>query len=223
MSGFDLSGLDIQQEAPTDYWDNYDVPTANTVPPLLKGEYIFRVPDVGDDFKAGVTKDKFFCYELNPTVVVGPAGRGEGKQLKYVRRSVKKYSNRQGSQAGDLIIGCGLDLKPRTTEEWAAVGPMLAGREFGAVVDLRVYDKGQNKELFKSQDELHKRKDGGPKLRYVLLPDNTLITKDDPEEERRLEEEALKPENGGRAIWANAQITKIVPASEIRARLEKTP
>jgi hypothetical protein len=220
MSGFDISGLNITQEAPNDYWDQYDVPTAKTAPPILKGEYIFKVPEVGDDFKAGNTKEGFFCFELNPTVTAGPSGIG--RKLLYVRRSVKKYTNRQGSQAGDLIKACELDYTPRTNQEWAQIGPMLAGREFGAVVDLRVYDKAQNKEIFKKQDDLYKRADGTPKLRYVILPDNVIIHKPgDADEEKRLEDEALKPENGGREVWANANIVKMVPVSEIRARLEK--
>lgn len=217
-SGFDISGLQITQEAPTDYWDQYDVPTAKTAPPILKGEYVFKVPEVGDDFHAATTKDGFFCYELNPTVVAGPTGLG--RKLLFVRRSVKKYSNRQGSQAGDLIKACEVDYTPRTNQEWAQAGPMLAGREFGAVVDLRVYDKAQNKEIFKRQDDLYKRADGTPKLRYVLTSDNVIIHKpDDAEAEAKLEAEAL--ENGGREVWANAQIAKMVPVSEIRARLEK--
>lgn len=219
-TAFDITKLNITQEAPNDYWDQYDVPTAKTAPPLLKGEYIFKVPDAGDDFKLGATKEGFLCLELNPTVTHGPNGVGVGKTLRYVRRSVKKYSNRQGSQAGDLLKGCELDLTPRTNEEWATAATMLAGREFGAIVDLRVYDKAQDKDLFKKQDDLFKRADGTPKLRYVVTSDNVIIHKpEDPAAEAELEAKALA--DGGRELWANAQIVKIVPVSEIRTRLEK--
>lgn len=219
-NGFDLAGLNLTQEAPTDYWDQYDVPSAKAAPPLLKGEYIFKVPAVGEDFKAGATKEGFFCFELNPTVTAGPKGSGVGKKINYVRRSIKKYSNRQGSQAGDLIKGCELDLTPRTNLEWAMAGPMLAGREFGAMVDLRVWDKGQSKEIFKSQDDLYKRADGTPKLRYVVTSDGVIIHKpDDLAAEQKLEDDAMAA--GGRELWANAQITKIVPVAEIRTRMEK--
>lgn len=218
---FDIAGLNITQEAPNDYWDQYDVPTAKTAPPLLKGEYIFKVPYGGEDFKLGATKEGFLCLELNPTVSLGPGGAGVGKTLRYVRRSVKKYSNRQGSQAGDLLKGAELDLTPRTNTEWQVAATMLAGREFGAVVDLRVYDKVQNKDLFKKQDDLYKRADGTPKLRYVVTADNVIIHKpDDTAAERELEDKALA--DGGRELWANANIVKIVPVSEIRARLEKS-
>jgi hypothetical protein len=205
-----IGNLGAEAEEPSNYWDNYDVPTAggnNTIP---AGRYTFQVPQPGEDFKPGETKEKVFCFEMNPTVATG---EHKGKQIKFFRSSIKKFSNRNGSQAGDLLIGTGLwapnsgKKAPTNRNEWARKALELGGKKFDALVKLAAWDKVQGKEL-----PLLKRKDAEgkevDKLKYVLTHDNIVIHfPDDPEKEKAAEEAALA--NGGRTVWANSKIERV--------------
>jgi hypothetical protein len=197
-----IGDLGAKAEAPTDYWGNYDVPTAggNTVVPA--GRYTFQVPQPGDDFKPGETRAGDFCFELNPTIV---AGEHKGKKVNYFRASIKKYSNRNGSQAGDLVMATGVTVRPTNRNEWARAAMSLAGKKFDGIVKLEAWDKAQNKNL-----TLVTRADGSVKTRYVVTADNVVINfPDDPEKEKAAEDEAEK--NGGRVVWANSKIDKVLP------------
>jgi hypothetical protein len=205
-----IGSLDINTETPADYWGNYDIPSAGGSTVIPEGVYVFQVPQPGEDFKPGTTKAKDFCYELNPTIV---EGEFKGKQLKYYRASVKKYSNRNGSQAGDLIAGCNLlgKLSPRTPDEWARAAMTLAGKKFRAKVKLEAWDKIQSKNL-----DLLKKADGTVKTKYVLTSDNVIIHfPGDPEKEAAAEKAA--EDNGGRVVWANSKIEKVLPPEEAKA------
>jgi hypothetical protein len=206
-----IGDLGAKAEAPTDYWGNYDVPTAggNTVVPA--GRYTFQMPQPGDDFKPGETRAGDFCFEINPTIV---AGEHKGKKVNYYRASIKKYSNRNGSQAGDLYVALGL-LKPGGTgpkdrNEWARAAMSMAGKKFDAIIKLEAWDKQQSKNL-----TLITKADGTVKTRYVLTADNVVIVNEDPEKEKQLEDEAEK--NGGRVVWANSKIDKVLPVEATKA------
>lgn len=204
-----IGNLDINREAPEDYWKNYDIPSTggNTVIPA--GIYTFQVPQPGEDFKPGTTKAKDFCYEINPTVV---EGEHKGKKLNYYKASIKKYSNRNGSQAGDLIVGTGLlgKISPKTPDEWARAAMQLAGKRFRAEVELDAWDKVQGKSL-----NLIKNADGTFKTRYVLTVDNVIIHFEDKDKQDAAEKQAL--ENGGRTVWANSRIKRVLPPEEAKA------
>jgi hypothetical protein len=201
-----IGDLGAKAEAPTDYWGNYDVPTAggNTIVPA--GRYTFQVPQPGDDFKPGETRAGDFCFELNPTIV---SGEHKGKKVNYYRASIKKYSNRNGSQAGDLVMATGASVRPTNRNEWARAAMSLAGKKFDAIVKLEAWDKAQSKNL-----SLVTR-DGVTKTRYVVTADNVVILSEDPEKEKQLEDEAEK--NGGRVVWANSKIDKVLPVEATKA------
>jgi hypothetical protein len=201
-----IGDLGAKAEAPTDYWGNYDVPTAggNTIVPA--GRYTFQVPQPGDDFKPGETRAGDFCFELNPTIV---SGEHKGKKVNYYRASIKKYSNRNGSQAGDLVMATGANVRPTNRNEWARAAMSLAGKKFDAIVKLEAWDKAQSKNL-----SLVTR-DGVTKTRYVVTADNVVILSEDPEKEKQLEDEAEK--NGGRVVWANSKIDKVLPVEATKA------
>jgi hypothetical protein len=203
-----IGELGAKAEAPTDYWGNYDVPTAggNTVIPA--GRYTFQVPQPGDDFKPGETRAGDFCFEMNPVIV---AGEHKGKKLNYYRASIKKYSNRNGSQAGDLYVALGLPTAtgPKDRNAWARAAMSMAGKKFDAIVKLEAWDKAQSKNLTLIT------RDGVTKTRYVVTSDNVVIVSEDPEKEKQLEDEAEK--NGGRVVWANSKIDKVLPVEAVKA------
>jgi hypothetical protein len=205
-----IGNLDINTESPADYWGNYEVPTAGGQSTIPEGIYLFQVPQPGEDFKPGTTKAKDFCFEINPSVVDGDH---KNKKLNYFKASIKKYSNRNGSQAGDLVVGCGLlgKLKPNTPDEWARAAMTLAGKKFRAQVKLEAWDKQQQKNL-----TLLKNADGTTKTRYVLTSDNVIIHFPEDKEKQEAAEKAAM-DNGGRVVWANSKIDRVLPPEEAKA------
>lgn len=206
-----ISSLGALEETPTNYWDDYATPTEGGGAVLPAGKYEFLVPEPGNDFKPGKTKANIFAYEMNPKVASGDLA---GKQLTFVRASIKKYSNRNGSQAGDLLVSAGVDTQPRTTQDWINAALELTGKTFRALVDNRVYDKVTGKDLFKSEAEIRARgfvkADGSIETRFVLTNDGEYVRNpSDPQAEALAQQQAI--DQGGRAVYANTQIIRYLP------------
>lgn len=207
----DISSVGALEEAPTFDWNQFAGLSEGGSLVLPAGEYLFRIPEPGEDFKDGKTTKNQFCYKLNPVVAEGPYA---GKQLKFVTASVTVYQNRNASQAVELVAATGLDAKPTNNVEWLKLGLQLTGKTFRALVDNRVYDKLTNTNLFKTEADIRQRglvrPDGMIKTRFVLTVDNTIIHKpDDPEAEDAMEKQAI--DQGGRTLYANTQIVRYLP------------
>jgi hypothetical protein len=198
-------------EAPTEYWDKYEAPSATqSKGPLPPGRYTLRVPEPGDGFKPGRTGKGAFRLELEPTVVA-PAEYA-GRLIRFVKLSSEKQPWREGSMAGDLLKAAGLGSQPRTVDDWFKVAPSIGGKLFDADIDLSVYDKESGRTIFKRAADIPTRKDGSLMTVIVLHADGTpVLDCGDADQQRVLEEAALNA--GGRKLFANNDIKRIYPPS----------
>lgn len=206
----DISSLGAVEETPTSYWDDYATPTEGGSLVIPAGKYEFKIPDPGNDFKPGKTKENVFAYVMNPVV---HSGQFAGKQLNFVRASIRKYSNRNGSQAGDLLVSAGVEVQPRTVADWQAAALELTGRTFRALVDNRVYDKQTSQDIFRSEADIRARgfvkPDGSIYTKFVLTSDGQIVFDADPQTEALQARQAL--DQGGRTVFVNSQIVRYLP------------
>jgi hypothetical protein len=197
-------------EEPTDYWATYEAPgQKSNKGPLPKGRYTFRVPEPGENFFPEEKKgDRPVTFLMHATVV-GPADYA-GRTVNYIRFSTQKYPWRDGSMAGDLLLACGIDAKPRTPDEWFSIAPFLANKLFDGDVELYVRDKEAGQTIWRRAADLPTKADGSPMTIIVLRNDGTPVQDcGDPVQQRQLEEAAIAA--GGKKLFANNDIKGVYP------------
>lgn len=235
---FDLTALGITEAAPTPDWGDYgtEAPVlsaeASRGPALTKGLYIFKVPE----FKVSSEREvpfrpvphkttKALQFVMNPIIT---------RPEIYADRTVfgfyiplTKSEKQKFSRGMELIFATGSSARPTTDQEWIAAAFDLVGREFGALVDLRVRDggpQGTGRVYFENQDAMYKREDGSPKLSYVIdIASGDILYKAGDDNATRMMEQAALDNNTGRKLYANAEIKRLVSLDEaIKALDAKT-
>lgn len=214
-----LSQLGTLADEPTTYWDNYETSASSNIP-LNPGLYVLTVPQVGPDFKPGKTKaDKdgkeFFQYEMDNVKVAFPS-EAANKKVRFLKMSVKKSPIRSGSLAGDLVVQSGVNAQPANAQQWLAIMPQLANREFGVEMDLRLYDSEAKKTIYNKSSEFPKNPDGSFKTRFVYQKD---VLVQNPEQEAELVR--IKKENGAGAstikvLYAANNLVRILAPGDVR-------
>lgn len=128
----DVAQLNLVEPDQIDF-DKYEDGGGKSYGPPAEGRYFAKVPliPVSDDpavFQS--TREGYLKIKVDPLAVVGTE-----YNVRFTTLSAKKYSNREGNQILDFIHACGLDLRPKTNEEYKQAVRLCSGKtaQFGLI------------------------------------------------------------------------------------------
>ena len=161
----DVAALNLKEFEPIDY-DNYKDTGTGYAPPA-EGKYVGRLPMITDE-NFGATAEGYLKVTVDPIeIVAGNDPKAAGYKIRFTNLSAKKYKNREGSQAIDLLRACGLNLRPKTNDELKQALKMASGRTFEFALVWEAYNK-DTKETTSGEQNFPLNADGVTRQSYIV-------------------------------------------------------
>jgi hypothetical protein len=162
----EILGLDLNEPDEVD-WADYAEATEPGKPLPPEGRYFVRLPDADQiKFKAGSLKQ--LIAEFDPCTMV--EGEHEGRPVRFIRCSTKRFKNANASQAGDLFRQIGIVLPASAKNADYVDAFKQCG---GAVVEIDLEWNAYDKETKKSVSGMRNfpKRDDGTYQHYLEVPD----------------------------------------------------
>ena len=179
----DINSTKVKSPDQIDY-ANYDSGAKSekklvVLPP--KGKHLFEVLKVVTG-PAVRTQEGYLKAELT-LKTVAPGQPWDGHEIRFVRISTKRYSNREANGFTDYLRAFGIDQNPQTDAEYIALVNRTQGGRFEAGVNWEAQDPDTREQVARDMDDFPM--EGDKRLQY-------LVRKNDPQNTR---------------IWGRARIT----------------
>ena len=151
----DINSLNLREPDPIDY-DNYDSGERKAVVLPPKGVYTISVAAKPE---AAATKDNYLMINFPSLMIQAPGTAYDLAEIRFTKKSVKKYANREGTPLGDFLLAFGLKGQ-RTNEDYVNAALATENRSFTSSVDWRGYCSGCSTEHAKKMEDFPIGADG---------------------------------------------------------------
>lgn len=138
MAIADITQLNLVEPEQINF-DKYQDGGNSSFAPPPEGRYFGKAPTITDE-SFGATKEGYLKVTLDPIEIVNDPTH-TGYKIRFTTLSVKKYKNREGSQVMDFLRSVGLNVRPKTNEEYKAAMKQASGRTFQFALIWESYNK----------------------------------------------------------------------------------
>ena len=138
---------------------------ATSYAPPDEGKFFGKLPII-DDASFGVTRENRLKVNVDPIEIINHP-TANGYKVRFSSFSAKKYKNREGSQARDLLRAAGVSARPQSVDELKVLLKSISGRVIQFTGQWEAYNKDTQEETQGQENFPDDKANPGKKLPYI--------------------------------------------------------